>query len=433
VRWRINQIKKTLANRFDTTTFIKQEDLESWLGNIPRILLGTILMDIVSDPKFILYTRRGAGRLIYKNGYYLFQPILLEKETVPLPLAIRMAALPVKRDSFEPRLIEKVPEVDTGTGAVGREEDEAGGEGVAVPVARGESLVELWETSVAWAAAIEAGTAEGEEMPADMYEQVKHMSHGNSKLLRQRKERLDMICWFYPVLAANPGLRPAFAQVVREYIWDEFLNTDTQKELYMGGAADAVGAAPRTTRWELEGSEYIRFFNGVTGDIDTYVRSAGGAAGGGAGALEEASAAVLEILEEAVARDPIRSRPIQASTTGSQYGFLVKKKADVIFKIANPPATGKKVERGARCSIDSNISYQIGKLIELGKILQAAKAADLDLREEVLTRVRPFKNSTRACTLLDLTLRYMDIRRVMAKRWFYRPIEAKLLGHKQEA
>lgn len=430
VRWRISQIKKTLANRFDTTTFIKQEDLESWLGNIPRILLGTILMDIVSDPSFILYTRRGAGRLIYKNGYYLFQPIRLENETVPLPLAVRMAALPVKRDNFEPRLIEKVPEIEVKErgGEEGAGEGE-GGEGV-----RGESLTDLWEAAEAWASAIERGEVAGEEMPEDLYEQIKRLSAGNSKVLRQRKERLDMVCWFYPVLEATPSLRSSFAQVLREYIWDEFLNTDTQKELYFSGNASAISTAPKTTKWELEGTVYLRFFNDITGDIDTYLT--GAAAGGGAAggmAVEKASAAVLEILEEATDRDPIRSRPIRASTTGAQYGFLVKKKNDMIFKIATPPVSGKEVARGARCSIDSNISFQIGKLVELGKILQGIKAPDLDLREEVLTKLRPFKNSTRACTLIDLALRCMDIRRVLAKRWFYRPLEAKLLGHKQEA
>lgn len=412
-KWRIAQIKKSLVKLFERRTFLKLEDLESIFGNIPRVLLGTILTDIVTNKSFTIYTPRGEGRLVFRNGYYLFQPLRLEKDPVPIPLAVRMSPLPVKRDSFEPRLIEAVPPVVEEK--VDVEDGEKGGR-------ESGDFNSFWTACVEWMDQIASGAWDGSEtLPADVASELKAITAGNAKLLRQRTERLEMISWFHPVLTETPVLQKEFAKIFGEYIWDEFLNYKTQKDLYFSEDEKAKAAAPRSTVWELEGVNYIRLYDGEKGEIETFADG------------EVASKAVLEILEESADRDPIRSRPIRPASTGSQYGFIVKKKQDMIFKIAIPPLPGKKVERGARCSIDSNISYQIGKLVELGAILSAMKVPTLGLDEHTLTKVRPFKNSTRACTLLDLVLRWMDLRRIGGKRWFYRPLEAALLGHKAEA
>jgi hypothetical protein len=332
-----------------------------------------------------------------------------------------MAPYPVKRDSFVPELKEEIAIRGVeGEGVNRGVEASRGREGNAEPPVekeKAEDLSELWGHAKDWADSIESGAAVGDSMPEELYADIRKLSGDNSKLLRQRKERLDMITWFYPLLDKTPTMRREIALVIKEYIWDEFLNSATQKSVLLENDELEAGA-PRTSNWELEGTTYLRFYNSDTGMVEIYVNG------------EPAARAVLEILEEAIERDPIRSRPIRPATTGSQYGFLVKKKSDMIFKIALPPAPGKKkLERGARCSIDSNISYQIGKLVELGQVLSAMKMPTLDLDDHTLTKVRPFKNSTRACTLLDLVLRWMDLKRVGGKRWFYRPLEAALLGH----
>jgi hypothetical protein len=220
-------------------------------------------------------------------------------------------------------------------------------------------------------------------------------------------------------------LRKGYARIVREYIWDEFLSFDTQQTLAFNSEAGAAGSevvaeAIEHTRWTIEGNNYLRLYNAETDTIQYFKDGI------------PVSRGIVEVLSKESARDPIRSRSIQNRTTGSQYGFFVKKGDQIIFKIAEPPSPGKKVERGARCSIDSNLTYQLGKLIELGKVLQAASLPNLDLVEGVLVRERPFKNSTRACTLLDLALRWMNVLAVGGKRWLYRPLEAALLGHKAE-
>ena len=39
-------------------------------------------------------------------------------------------------------------------------------------------------------------------------------------------------------------------------------------------------------------------------------------------------------------------------------------------------------------------------------------------------------NPAQTCTLMELLLRFMDEMEVNGKRWFYRPVEAMVLGHK---
>jgi len=67
-------------------------------------------------------------------------------------------------------------------------------------------------------------------------------------------------------------------------------------------------------------------------------------------------------------------------------------------------------------------------LERFGKTLKESGQSDLGLNEDELGR-RRIANSVRVCTISDLALRYMDKAKVQGKRWFYRPLEAKLHNH----
>ena len=53
------------------------------------------------------------GHVVYKNGYYLFQPEKIKDTSIPI--AIRVATIPISRDHYEPRAIsiEKGEDDDT--------------------------------------------------------------------------------------------------------------------------------------------------------------------------------------------------------------------------------------------------------------------------------------------------------------------------------
>jgi hypothetical protein len=57
-------------------------------------------------------------------------------------------------------------------------------------------------------------------------------------------------------------------------------------------------------------------------------------------------------------------------------------------------------------------------LLEIGDILKAAGKSDFDLNRGIILGTRKIKNSTRACTLMNLLIRYLDADRIQGKRWF---------------
>ena len=66
----------------------------------------------------------------------------------------------------------------------------------------------------------------------------------------------------------------------------------------------------------------------------------------------------------------------------------------------------------------------------LGNALREAGESDLQLRKDVMEGTRKIVSSVRICMLMDLVLRYLDIRRFGKLRWFYRPLAAFKVGHK---
>jgi hypothetical protein len=86
---------------------------------------------------------------------------------------------------------------------------------------------------------------------------------------------------------------------------------------------------------------------------------------------------------------------------------------------------------GIACSIVSNISDKHKRLIALGDILRDEGLPDLELDSDVIKKegTRTIENSVRGCTLLELVFRYMDHLKVKGHRWFFRPVEARLIGY----
>jgi hypothetical protein len=62
----------------------------------------------------------------------------------------------------------------------------------------------------------------------------------------------------------------------------------------------------------------------------------------------------------------------------------------------------------------------------LGDQLRKAGLPDLELRT---ADIRGILSAAQCCIMMELVLRYMDILRVDGRRWFYRPVMARVLGH----
>jgi hypothetical protein len=398
-RFQMNKIKNYLQDRIARgTPFVTFEKISNDFSLIPGPLLRSLLTEIVEQKGFVISTKYGAGRIILKNGYYIFQPDKLKDTNIPI--ALRTATIPIPRDRFEPKVEEIV-----------KQESVQGEEEV------GESI---WTNIVAWAENIR-DVADTSESFSRVLNDVK-MLRDSAGREKGQEERLEMISWLYNNVKGDEHTRGILADIVLEYMWDEFVPFSVKKSLFMKHPNHPLlRKVAQESYWDMEGNTYIRVLNSNTNVIE-YLCVNGSESG-------PCSRAIIEVLERDTVHDPLLKRPITIMTTAYEYGFIIynPRKKQLVFKKSTAPAPGPKGKllRGSECSINSGTSYEIN---ELGKI--AKKLADKGHNTMGLENIdNKITNSIRICTLSDIAMRYMDKLLINTKRWFYRPLESKLHGH----
>jgi hypothetical protein len=137
-RWRVHQIKLRLRKLFERQPFYRFDDLLHMLVDIPRVAVSSILTQLVGNRSFRIQVGEEKGYLVYKNGFYLFQPEKLRDTGIPL--ALRTALFPVKQDSYEEfeeplqrKVVGKAPADAAAADAPTEEEAEAEPSGEVIP------------------------------------------------------------------------------------------------------------------------------------------------------------------------------------------------------------------------------------------------------------------------------------------------------------
>ena len=459
VRWRESELKTAIRKLFlqrEQPVFQLAEILEQFSAIPPKAIAG-LLSEIVGNESFrISIPVRKTGRtiegyLVYRNGYYMFQPDYLAD--VRIPLALRVAEIPVKRDSFDPTKINLVlPGVKevTESGAVAPPADQS-----------------FWDSIVAWAEAIGKGEAPLDDIPEGVQKAISERYSGDMEM--RENDQLIMVNWVYEHIKKSEyenkaAYLNALAKALLGMVWDESLKPNEQLELLSKG----VGLDTATDAGQIlqvEGKNAFQIVDVSTGTIKYYC---------GASPCSEATARVFE------SKDPLRDSKANNATTGNIYGFIISKSKDgrLVFKSnARPVPPGTKPEKGGECAIVSTISHHIKTLKEIAKLMEAEGYPKLILVDEYLDekvmrrqqeaeakeqakaegkkyekkaleqpirkteyskkgkhafKTRVFENTIRACGLMNIVLRWLDIlqREKEGKRYFYRPIEAIKSGHK---
>ena len=403
-RWRESQIKKVIKRLFETSEtdqglmFLKVEDITEKLSNIPIEALYTILHDIVNNKSFRLVVNKKEGYLTYKNGYYLFQPILLE--STDIPLAIRIANYPIKQDEFIP-IKEKIQITET-----------------VIPNEENKTFIHtFWQTIVLMAEKIQNGTLENRLQQPVLDTLTK--KYTNKSLQNTYAESLEAIIWMYTSVKDNVEFRKILSYVFLDFVWDTMLNT--QEQLMLVNKSDEV--IEKVAEEQLiQNGKYFRYLNyNDPYDIVYYC---------GNKICFEAEKNILDKDK----RDPYNTL-LEADSTnvGPYYGFMVPKQKNVIFKTNIPANVGSKPKGGSECRGASGIKEHLTSLYLLGKILRENHILDFNLNEETIhpdTGKRKIKNANSYCSIKEYILRWMDKKRIMNKRWFYRPISSFKTGHK---
>jgi len=406
---KIREIQKEIID-----TIVQQEQVaipidhfERKFQTIPRPFLLSMLQELTTKQQMHITSAAGPGRILLKNQMIVFQPDIYKDMTIPI--ALRMLPIPVPRDVYTmnfytPGVYELLEE----------KKENAIQENVGK---------NLWIHVKEWAELLRNGSFGFVSLPQDIRSDMIELG-GSATKRKEREERVEMILWVYESLRRDERGRSILADVVLDYFWDEILTMSLKRKYLTEETTDPlIQKVARESYWPFEGSTYLRLHDTVTGGTEYYTM-------GPDGKVSKSVLSVKEVLERESTRDPLQQKKIDDRTTGHRYGFLVNRKDnELVFKTTNPPAQGTtKLGKGSVCASSSAVTYELNHLQQLGQLLRNSNLPDIGLNATEMAR-RRIQNSNRVCTLSNLVFRWMDHAKVQGRRWFYRPLEAKLLGH----
>jgi hypothetical protein len=397
-RWRVNRMKERIRALFAQQAFYQSEDLWNAFADIPRLAVVDLLTDIINNKNFQVTNNTLTGYIRYCNGYYIFQPNVYLDLTIPL--SIRVARFPIKRDYYAP-LEYEMPEIV--------EEEEK--------VNTSDSIEAFWVALTSWCERIST-SPKYINPPGEIEQRIIQISQDDAELIEKYRQILEMVEWFHISFQKSPDKNTdAFRKTLILYFWDEWLTLEEQIFLVFSTGLNVLECI-KENQYSLGKILVNRFMDPKNGEIQF---------------LCEGGNVCLKSIVDDIKRDssePLRAFKLNNMTTADPYGFLVPKNGSVVFKTGEPPFEGGKIGRGKECGNVSTMTGHLASLIRIGDILKEAGKSDFDLNRVSLLGTRKIKNSTRACTLMNLIIRYLDSERVQNKKWYFRPVSAFYTGHK---
>lgn len=398
-RWRVNIMKERLRLLFSEQSYYQSEDLWNLFSDIPRLAIVDLLTDIIDNKNFQVKYNDLTGYIRYCNGYYIFQPNVYADLTIPL--SIRVAKFPIKRDTYIPQeyeipdVIEEIKESENTT----------------------KSIEEVWSAIKEWCQKLSTHI-KYQTPPGEIEQRILEVAHDDSEVVEKYRQILEMVEWFHTSFHKLPHKNlEAFKKSLLFYFWDEWLTLDEQLFLIYSTNLNVTDCI-KENQYMLGRILVNRVIDPKTGEIKF---------------ICENGKACMKSISDDINRDnldTIKVFNLNNKTTGSPYGFIVPKNGDVVFKTGEPPNENGKIGRGKECSNVSTMTGHIINLIQIGDILKTAGKTDFDLTREFILGTRKIKNSTRACTLMNLLIRFLDADNVNNKRWFFRPVQAFYTKHK---
>lgn len=460
MRWRESQIKDLMKYVFEQERqpSIKEEALvDTFLeAGIPFIAVQTLIRNVVDNKSFRLVINNQEGYITRRNTYFLFQPIRLAD--VRVPLALRIADVPIGRDQYTPMKYKYTPV------AAAKPLAEAEGE-AAPPSAATGGAEAYWNACVTWAGQIRDGSS-SLDIPPEVIDILKRRYTGDG--FKREFSVISMISWMFENIRNSSNADKGqylgiLADIFTEIIWDESLNSQEQIELFYKISGEEIDRATTEQKVVSEETQVFRYVNVTTGAIEYMC-----------GKAEPCTPIVVRKFETDKT-DPINVAEANRETTGPIYGFLIPKlgTGKVVMKTNDSPVNkGKNPEKGKECENVSTMSGHKDQLRLMRDMITAlgyppflltetvlnekedrakAKVAEKGgkkkkeedglspmereekkMQEKLFKDVRKFQNVIKACALKNIMLRMVDkLERGKGRmRYFYRPILAIKTRHR---
>jgi hypothetical protein len=431
-QYRESQLQTSIRKLFAKSPFYDETKLRDVLyrkrpggEEISDLAVDFTLQGIINNPNFRVKSGSREGYIIYKNKYFIFQPDAYRDKRIPM--ALRIAAWPVKQDQFTPATLETRAEQ-----TVGEEEAEAAEAGA---VKQGDedvfmiSAPGLWKAINKWVtnvfASVETFQAHAKPklstddeviIAGELLGFIEQATSGNKKKRSIYMTQLKIIIYLASLLTN----KDVFRKVVLEYFWDTWIQQADQVQLLFADDEDVRGINPEQV--VVSGSvRAIRIVNVRSGQLEYYCEP-----------KNLCSERIQEAFESiGPAGDAAKAKSAEIGMAGNLYGFLVPKCGIVVFKTQEPHTVGEKPDRGQECSITTARSKYVEKIRLLGQIFESQGVHDLteSLIDKMDSKESMMNSVTAGCMTIQLLLRYMNTLRMGGLTWFFRPVEAKYSGH----
>jgi hypothetical protein len=431
IKWREAQLKERLRNIFRKQVFYKSEQIWDMFADVPKQAVAELLINIIGNRTFTVTNNERDGYLIYRNGYYLFQP----KEIVDLsvPIALRVSKIPVRRDVYQPAAAAAAPGAIAAATGVGEEVAAKAEAAVAEAETDLDYIYEIWNEWNDWIESLIVDAEGNSDIPDIISVFVYERSKKNQREHTRRMQRYEMFPWV--AIALSPWTdekKDTFRRVGAEFFWDEELNDSDRSEILKLPSLENV---PENMREVIKGAfiklptqtgviTIRKIFTAMNNRLEYICNGS------------TCPASIMGLIERDTNGriDAVRALKVTKDTTGELYGLNVPKRGNFIFKTNVPPATaGGKLSQGEDIGNQSMMSGHYDKMERLGNALKKAGKDILDMKPGVFKGERKIVNAVRIATVINIVLRVMDKWRVDGKRWFYRALEANAVGHKGDA
>jgi hypothetical protein len=398
-RFRETSIQNVIRAIFAESPYQRQEDLIQVLlmQGIPRAAIDMTLQGIVNNRLFKVKSGSQEGYITYKNKYFLFQPIAYRD--LKIPIALRIAAFPIKKDEYSPEKMDIPIEAPLITA---KAENEIMTEKI--------EASEFWNSLIKWLDLI--ATSDKKEIGVDIERKIELYTSGSKAKTRVFIDKLKALINISKCVT-NVEI---FKKVALQYFWDEWIDVDIQIKLLLAGIKE-----PDNEQLVQSGNiKAIRTINPKNGALE-FICDDG----------NPCSRIITDAFKKMT--DPIKSSSADINKTGKLYGFIVPKKGKMVFKTQSPHPIGKIPDIGEECAIITSKSHFSNRYTILSNVLSESSSIQTYINKNKLdASVTVLENATQRCIYLDFILRYFDQIELHGKRWFFRPIAAYYSKHVSE-
>jgi hypothetical protein len=410
-RFRETQIQREIQKLFAEQPFFEKGEFFQQLGLrilAPQAAILMTIQGIINNRTFRVKSGAREGYVVYKNGFFLFQPDAYKDTSIPL--ALRIAEWPIKVDEYEPASIKKdiQPIIKPAVVKAQQPTEEETLEEI-------QPRNEFWKSLVKWVNDLVEGrstSVRGTEIERSI-----------EKYVDLKEERSLYIDKLYGILFVNARVtdKTAFKQAVLEFFWDEWIHPKEQVRMLLDNVAGTTEVASE----QLMKDGAIRAIRHINAENNSLEFTCEGG--------NTCSRLIVDaFMSRSDAADPVKTSSADDDHAGILYGFMVPKRGIMVFKTHKPHEVGEKVDVrfGQECGIVTATSQYFDNLVSIGTYLSRIGVPNLDLTSKMLRSSGEVTNFKRGCAVLDIVLRYLDNKKVDRKKWFFRPVAAYYSGHR---